>query len=96
MRQTLSEPISIDQIAKKVSISRRQLNRVFKSKAGKSPQELWRDMRLEHARWRLLNTSKNITQIAHECGFADCAHFVRWFKRKNGQSPKQYRAERQS
>ena len=91
MRQTLSEPISIDQLARKVSISRRQLDRLFKLKAGKSPQELWRDMRLEHARWRLLNTSKNITQIAYECGFADCAHFVRWFKRKNAVSPKEYR-----
>ena len=96
MRQTLSEPISIDQIARKLSISRRQLNRVFKAKSGKSPQELWRDMRLEHARWRLVNTSKNVTQIAHECGFSDCAHFVRWFKRKHDCGPSAFRLERQS
>ncbi len=96
MRQTLSEPISIDEIARKLSISRRQLNRVFKAKSGKSPQELWRDMRLEHARWRLVNTSKNITQIAYECGFSDCAHFVRWFKRKHQCSPSVFRRERPS
>ncbi|MEM1199263.1 MAG: GlxA family transcriptional regulator [Pseudomonadota bacterium] len=95
MRQTLSEPISIDQIARKLSISRRQLNRVFKAKSGKSPQELWRDMRLEHARWRLVNTSKNITQIAHECGFSDCAHFVRWFKRKHDCGPTSFRQQQQ-
>lgn len=94
MRQALSEPISIDEIARKLSISRRQLNRVFKEKSGKSPQELWRDMRLEHARWRLLNTSNSVTEIAHECGFSDCAHFVRWFQRKHGRSPTAFRRER--
>ena len=91
MRQTLSEPISIDEIANKLSVSRRQLDRVFKEKSGKSPQELWRDMRLEHARWRILNTSNSITEIAHECGFSDCAHFVRWFQRKFDATPSAYR-----
>lgn len=94
MRQALSEPVSIDKLARSLSISRRQLDRVFKEKTGKSPQELWRHMRLEHARWRLVNTSRSVTEIAHECGFSDCAHFVRWFKRMYGNNPGDYRARR--
>jgi transcriptional regulator GlxA family with amidase domain len=94
MNQSMSEPISSEKLAKCLSISRRQLDRVFQTHVGKTPQELYRDMRLEHARWRLLNSSRTITQIAYECGFSDCAHFVRWFKRKNGLSPKHYRGSR--
>lgn len=94
MKQSMTEPISSVQLAKQLSISRRQLDRAFQTHVGKTPQELWRDMRLEHARWRLLSSSRTITQIAHECGYSDCAHFVRWFKRKHSLSPKNYRDSR--
>ena len=94
MKQSMSEPISSEKLAKSLSISRRQLDRAFQTYVGKTAQELYRDLRLEHARWRLLNSSRTITEIAYECGFSDCAHFVRWFKRKNGLSPKRYRDSR--
>lgn len=95
MKQSMSQTIPIEDIAKKLSVSHRQLDRVFQKFVGKSPQELWRDMRLEHARWRLLNSSRGITQIAQECGFSDCAHFARWFKKTYKLSPKHYRNSRQ-
>ena len=94
MNQSMNEPISSEKLARSLSISRRQLDRAFQTHIGKTPQELHRNMRLEHARWRLLNSSRTITQIAYECGFSDCAHFARWFKRQNGLSPKHYRDSR--
>ena len=48
-------------------------------------------MRLDHARWRLLNSNMSLTQIAFECGFADAAHFCRQFKRRFKQSPKSFK-----
>ncbi len=94
MKQSMSEPISSARLAKILSISRRQLDRAFQVHIGKTPQKLWRDMRLEHARWRLLNSPRTVTQIAFECGFSDCAHFIRWFKKEYGQTPKAYRGSR--
>ncbi len=94
MRQSLAEPISSVQMAKNLEISRRQLDRAFQTHVGKTPPELWREMRLEHSRWCLLNSTRTVTQIAYECGFADCAHFIRWFKRKHTLSPKDYRNSR--
>ena len=91
MRQGLSDPKSISLLSDKLATSRRQLDRSFKDVVGKSPTVFWREMRLDHARWRLMNTSRTVTEIAYECGFADCAHFVRWFKRRYGETPTGYR-----
>ncbi|MCP5072867.1 MAG: GlxA family transcriptional regulator [Rhodobacteraceae bacterium] len=94
MRQSLSEQISFDQLASKLNTSRRQLDRLFTDKVGKTPVRLWREMRLEHSRWRLINTSRSITEIAYECGFSDSAHFVRTYKQFYGETPSRYRDSR--
>jgi AraC-like DNA-binding protein len=42
----------------------------------------------------LLNTHRSVTQIALECGFADSAHFSRWFRREYGEAPLAFRRSR--
>ncbi|MEX3007514.1 GlxA family transcriptional regulator [Hoeflea sp. TYP-13] len=94
MRQKLREPDTTKHLARTLGTTVRQLNRAFRSHAKATPQEIWRDMRLQHARWRLINSKRTITQIAHECGFADSSHFSRWFKREFGDPPRLYREQR--
>ena len=40
----------------------------------------------QEARWYLLNTNLNITRIAFDCGFSDCAHFTNLFTQIYGES----------
>lgn len=94
MRQKLREPHTTQKLAKMLGSTVRQLNRVFQEYANATPQEVWRDMRLQHARWRLMNSKRTITQIAHECGFSDSSHFSRWFKARFGETPSEYRKHR--
>ena len=94
MRQKIFEPDTTQKLAQKLGSTVRQLNRVFLEHAKASPQEVWRDMRLQHGRWRLMNSKRTITQIAYECGFADSSHFSRWFKTKFGETPRSYREQR--
>ena len=94
MRQKLREPDTTKKLAQMLGSTVRQLNRVFLQHAHATPQEVWRDMRLQHARWRLVNSKRTITQIAYECGFADSSHFSRWFKTKFGETPRSYREQR--
>ena len=96
MRQNLGSPQTIEQLAKTIGSTVRQLDRAFARHAKAPPQSVWREMRLQHARWRLVNTTRSITQIAHECGFADSAHFSRWFKRDFGEAPRTYRESRRA
>ncbi|MCP4289278.1 MAG: helix-turn-helix domain-containing protein [Gammaproteobacteria bacterium] len=94
MRQKLREPDTTEQLARMLGSTVRQLNRVFLKHAKATPQEVWRDMRLQHARWRLMNSKRTITQIAYECGFSDSSHFSRWFKSRFGETPRSYREQR--
>ena len=94
MQRTLEYPTSIFRLAKQLGTSVSQLNRDFSEHANKTPASLWREMRLQHARWRLLNSNRSITEISYECGFADCAHMVRIFKYRFGETPREFRRAR--
>lgn len=96
MERRFSAPYSIAELAGKLNSSERELNRAFKQHAGEPPATVWRNMRLAHGHWLLLNTTRTVTQIALECGFADGAHFCRWFKRLYKESPVAFRQRRRN
>jgi transcriptional regulator GlxA family with amidase domain len=94
MEENLEAPLNIAVIAKMVGTSTRHLERAFIAEMKVSPNEFYRRMRLRYARWMLVNTSRKITDIAYECGFADSAHFIRVFRESYGVTPGKLRASR--
>ncbi|MDJ0932990.1 helix-turn-helix domain-containing protein [Breoghania sp.] len=50
-------------------------------------------MRLRYGLWMLKTLSRPVTDVALEAGFADCAHFSRYFREVFGLSPSQVRKE---
>lgn len=94
MERNFSRPFRIEELARRLGSSPRELNRAFARQANESPTTVWRKMRLSHGHWLLLNTSRSATQIAYECGFTDAAHFARWFKRVYGEAPHAFRVRR--
>lgn len=93
IEQHLSEPLSTDALAARMSVSRRQLERGFRQELGVSPQVFSRQLRLRYGLWLLTHTGRSVTEIGAECGFADTAHFSRQFRALFGQSPSEARAE---
>lgn len=91
MEQNLSRPLSTDEIADRLSISKRQLERLFIADTGESLQKFYRKIRLSYGLWLLQNTQRSITDIAQECGFADTAHFSRAFRYVFEKRPTEYR-----
>jgi transcriptional regulator GlxA family with amidase domain len=91
MRRRTEAGIGIEGLAAEVGISARQLRTVFNRHTGKSPARFWRDMRLNEARWRLVNSSETMTQIAYATGFSDAGHFTRSFKSAFGETPGAFR-----
>ncbi len=94
MERNFSRPFPIEELARRLRSSLRELNRSFSRHAGESPSAVWRKIRLSHGHWLLLNTNRSATQIAYECGFTDAAHFSRWFKRTYGETPNAFRVHR--
>ena len=78
-------------IAGEVNVSPVHLARSFRVHLGASMGEYLRRLRVERARAQLMTTSKPLSQIALEAGFADQAHFTRMFKRLVGVTPGAYR-----
>ncbi len=91
MEQNLSAPLSIDELARRVQVSSRQLIRLFRAQTGSSPISYYRRLRLNYARWLLMNSDDSITQIALEAGFSDCAHLSRQFRSVFGMPPSSLR-----
>lgn len=93
MRTHLSAHLSIEALAVLAGISRRQLDRLFRQHHASSAAGYWQEMRLQHARWRLINSHHGLALIADEAGFADTSHLGRLFRQRFGQSPAAFRRQ---
>ncbi len=91
LEQNLSRPLSTDEIASRLNISKRQLERLFIAETGDSLQKFYRKIRLNYGLWLLQNTQRLITDIAQETGFADTAHFSRAFRAAFAKKPTECR-----
>lgn len=80
MEQHVGRALSLDELAGRLGISVRHLERLFKESTGHSPQAYARGMRLRLAAWMLTHTKKTIAAIASECGFSDASHLGREFR----------------
>jgi transcriptional regulator GlxA family with amidase domain len=92
MEQHIEGNVSIERLAEKVGLSRRQLERIFLEKAGMSPARAYNRVRLERARILLTQTKTSMIEVALDVGFDNASHFARCFKRLYGQTPSQIRA----
>ncbi len=91
MESHLEQRLSIAQIAERVNISRRQLDRIFQQSMNKSPQEFYRDLRLTRASILLVQTNMSVGEIAVGCGFQTASHLGQYFKQQFGDTPGAYR-----
>jgi AraC-like DNA-binding protein len=83
--------ITITELADRCQVSKRQLEREFRSKARTSPKLLSQLMRFRHVRdalWR--DPSLNLSELALEAGYADQAHFTREFRRLAQRTPREF------
>ncbi|OEF23847.1 GlxA family transcriptional regulator [Vibrio rumoiensis] len=91
MESNIEEPLSMDEIADSVNISRRQLERLFKRYLNCMPAKYYFQLRLKKARQLLLNTNKSIIQIGLCCGFSSGPHFSSAYKTFYGLTPREER-----
>ena len=91
MEANLEEPLSPDELASYVNISRRQLERLFRSYLQCTPTQYYLGLRLRNARRLLLQTEKSIVEISLACGFASAPHFSKCYRDMFGLPPRDER-----
>lgn len=90
MESHVTEPSTLDDLAKAVGMSRSHFCRMFRLSTGNSPMGHWTRLRVELAKSMLLQGDRSACEIAQELGFFDQSHFSRTFRRIAGMSPRQF------
>jgi AraC-like DNA-binding protein len=70
-----------------------KFRKLFKESTGESPNQYHLNLRLDKAKELLHTTNLNVTEVAYNLGFESVFYFSKLFKKKNGVSPKSYRAQ---
>jgi transcriptional regulator GlxA family with amidase domain len=94
MEANLAEPLSLLEIANRVDLSRRQIERLFRSEMGRSPARYYLEIRLDRARHLLIQSSMPVVEVAVACGFVSASHFSKCYRELYSRSPQQERMER--
>jgi AraC-like DNA-binding protein len=86
--------LDVMQLAERMNINRRNMERKFMSAIGLSPKQLSKVVRLQ-ATLKMLEQNKftSLTSLAYENGYYDQAHFIKDFKEFTGMSPKSFFAD---
>jgi len=94
MEANLSEPLSLIEIADHVDLSRRQIERLFRTEMGRSPARYYLEIRLDRARHLLIQSSLPVVEVAVACGFVSASHFSKCYRELYARSPQQERVDR--
>ena len=92
MEENLEEPLSQSDIARGSSLSRRQLERLFRNYLDTTPTRFYLNLRLDRARRLLRQTSMSILSVALACGFVSSSHFSKCYRECFGRTPRAERA----
>ncbi len=90
-----SYPITVEDIATYVGLSRSHLFRSFESVLGVSPKEYLTEYRIKQSCYLLEHSALSITAIANSIGFDNSLYFSKTFHKQKGMSPKEYRKANQ-
>ena len=93
MEANIEQPLSIQELADMVGLSKRQLERLFKAHLGKAPTQHYQWLRLQAGRKLLEQTTLSILDIALACGFSSTGHFSRRFRAAFDKSPTEARTD---
>ncbi|MDE2348053.1 MAG: helix-turn-helix domain-containing protein [Gammaproteobacteria bacterium] len=81
----------VSQYAGALGLTVERLNRIVRTETGKTALELVHERLAREACRRLIYTAAPVATIAADLGFRDAAYFCRFFKRRRGQGPRDYR-----
>jgi transcriptional regulator GlxA family with amidase domain len=86
--------VSLDDIARRVASSRRQLQRAYAEIGRTTFREHLTAVRMERAADLLDHSAMTVRQVANRVGYRQPAQFAKAFRRHHGASPSDYRATR--
>jgi transcriptional regulator GlxA family with amidase domain len=93
MQDHIEPPLLIDNVAARLRLSTRRLERLFARAFGMPPKRYYDLIRLHRARKLLVETDLPITEVALRCGYVSPTQFSARFRETFGLSPLRQRQE---
>jgi len=91
MQRHIENPLTLPDIARRIALSPRQLERLMLRHAGQSPLRLYMQLRVERARELLIYSDRPVIDVAVQAGFSSTSHFAAWYRRIYGTRPSDMR-----
>jgi AraC family transcriptional regulator of adaptative response / methylphosphotriester-DNA alkyltransferase methyltransferase len=86
--------LSLDDIARRVASSRRQLQRAYSEIGDTTFRDHLTRVRMERAAEMLVGRGLTVREVAYRVGYRQPAQFAKAFRRHHGTSPSDFRAAR--
>lgn len=83
--------LNVQAIADGSGLSRFSIHRIFRDELGVAPKRYIDSLRLQRAFSLLRETDMTVEQVAAATGFANGNYFAKFFRRKSGLTPSQFR-----
>jgi AraC-like DNA-binding protein len=80
LKENLAEPLSLEEMGRRVGCSHFHLSRLFTREVGKTIFAYLRDLRMERAAELLRGGKMNVTEAATEVGYSSLSHFTVAFR----------------
>lgn len=93
VEQEYADDLALDDIARRVATSRRQLQRSYAEIGKTTFREHLTAVRMERAGELLRQGDLTIREVAHRVGYRQPAQFAKAFRRHHGAAPSGFRAE---
>lgn len=93
LSSNLDKPLSLQDMANQVNLSKSHFSRLFKEQTGFSPTDYFIHLKVQHAAMLLSFSDKTVREISYEVGYQDPYYFSRIFKKVLGLSPTEFREQ---
>src|SRR5690606_25411969 len=93
MERHSESPLSSRELAERVSVTPRQLERLFRLHLKETPSNFYLGLRLDKARQLLRQTGMSVLEVALACGFESSSYFSRAYRARFATCPSQDRHE---
>lgn len=87
-----AQPLSVEALAERLSVSHSSLYRKFMKRYQMSPKRFLLSYRIDRACILLSTTDHSVQEVSNSVGFDDPFYFSRVFKEEKGMSPRRYAA----
>ncbi|MBR3967630.1 MAG: helix-turn-helix transcriptional regulator [Clostridia bacterium] len=94
IRSACRRPLTLSEVARYVSLSERQVQRILSARMGESFHVILSDNRINLAKSMITSqaySDRSLEKIAYECGYSNYVSFWSQFKKSVGKTPEQYK-----